>query len=213
MNLANVITLLRFPLLGFVIILLYFGGTVGLVLDLFFVAVLILMDTLDGIVARRRHEETLAGSMLDIATDRAVEIVLWMAFAHRGLIPLAIPVIVILRGALTDSIREAALRQGESPHSMMQTPVGRWLVASRIMRSSYGAIKAAAFLLLTLALALQTGGAAIAERVGMAGLIAAWIAVILCLLRGLPVIVEASNVLLRAPTRGAAPYVSRRSHE
>ena len=76
MNVANLITMLRFPLLVLVVLLLYFGGSAWQLVDAFLIVVLILMDTLDGVVARRRHEQTLIGAALDVAADRAVEIVL-----------------------------------------------------------------------------------------------------------------------------------------
>ena len=59
-------------LLVIVVVLLYASGPAAQAVDIALVAVLLLMDTLDGIVARMRHEETLAGSILDVAADRAV---------------------------------------------------------------------------------------------------------------------------------------------
>ncbi len=109
MNVANLITILRFPLLVVVVLLLYFGGAVGQLIDAPLIVVLILMDSLDGVVARRRGEQTLIGSALDIAADRAVEIVLWVVYAQLGLIPVVIPLTVIIRGALTDTIRNVAV--------------------------------------------------------------------------------------------------------
>jgi CDP-diacylglycerol--glycerol-3-phosphate 3-phosphatidyltransferase len=209
MNLANLITALRFPLLLLVVALLYFGGAAGQLVDVGLIALLILMDSLDGIIARRRQETTLAGSMLDVAADRAVEIVLWVVFAHLGLIPLIIPVICIVRGALTDSIREVALEAGESPHSMMRAPLAHWLVASPVMRSSYGAIKALAFTALALAAGLQTAGVAIWAGVWTVGLVAAWLATAMCVARGLPVILDAGHLFRSAELSVAA----RRNHE
>ena len=203
MNLANLITILRFPLLLIVVTLLYLGGTAGQLIDVGLIALLILMDSLDGMVARRRQETTLVGSMLDVAADRAVEIVLWVVFAHLGLIPLIIPVIFIVRGALTDSIREVALQAGESPHSMMRTPVARWLVASPAMRSSYGTIKALAFMTLALATGLRTGDVASWVSIWTAGLITAWLATAMCVARGLPVILDAGHLFRQAELRVA----------
>ena len=200
MNLANVITVLRFPLLLLVVALLCFGGTAGQLVDVGLIALLILMDSLDGIVARRRQEVTLVGSMLDMAADRAVEIVLWVTFVHLGLIPLIIPVIFTVRGALTDSIRGVALRAGESPHSMMHTPVARWLVVSPAMRSSYAAIKALAFMTLALAAGLRTGNIANWTGVWTAGLVAAWLATATCVARGLPVILDAGHLFRSGTT-------------
>lgn len=204
MNLANLITLLRFPLLCVIIPLLYFGRSTDQLIATLLILLLILMDSLDGIVARRRQETSLAGSMLDVAADRVVEIVLWVVFMHIGLIPFIIPFVFIVRGTLTDTIRNAAQEHGESPHSMMQTRLGRWLVASPAMRSSYGIIKAVAFLLLALTLSLKSGGYGAWQPVWIAGLIATWTALVMCVLRGLPVLVEAPQLFRRVRVQAGA---------
>ena len=53
MNLANLITMLRFPLLLLVVALLYVGGSVGQLVDVGLIALLILMDSLDGDTKQR----------------------------------------------------------------------------------------------------------------------------------------------------------------
>ena len=191
MNVANLITMLRFPLLVVVVLLLYFGGSAGQLLDAFLIVGLILMDSLDGIVARRRGEQTLIGSALDVAADRAVEIVLWVAFAHLGMIPIVFPLTVIIRGALTDSVRNIALQYGKSAHSMMRSSWGRWLVASGYMRTGYAVVKAVAFTLLAWSLGLKSGQQATWHGVWGAGSVFAWVSLAMCILRGLPVIIEA----------------------
>ena len=209
MNVANLITVLRFPLLIVVVVLLYYGGTVGQLIDAPLIVALILMDSLDGIVARRRHEQTLVGSALDIAADRAVEVVMWVAYAHLRLISVIIPLTVIIRGTLTDSIRNVALQHGQSAHSMMRASWSRWLVASRVMRSGYGVVKAVAFALLALALGLQTGGYTVWYGVWIAASVVSWIAVALCIVRGLPVLIEVRGLFQSAEFQVAAPSVSR----
>lgn len=198
MNVANLITVLRFPLLVVIVLLFYFGGAVGQLIDVPLIVVLILMDSLDGIVARRRNEQTLIGSALDVAADRAVEIVLWVAYAHLKLIPVVIPLTVIIRGTLTDSIRNVALQHGQSAYSMMRSAWGRWLVASGYMRTSYGVIKAVAFGLLALALGLKTGGYVAWHGVWVAASAVSWAALAFCIVRGLPVILEAQRLFQSA---------------
>lgn len=205
MNVANLITVLRFPLLVIIVLLLYFGGAAGQLIDAPLIVALIVMDSIDGIVARRRGEQTLIGSALDIAADRAVEIVLWVAYAHLRLIPLVIPLTVIIRGALTDSIRNVALQHGQSAHSMMRSAWGRWLVASGYMRTGYAVAKAVAFTLLALALGLKTAISAAWRGVWIAGLAASWLSLALCILRGLPVIIEAQGLFQSAEFQVAAP--------
>ena len=205
MNIANLITISRFPLLVVIVLLLYFGGTVGQLIAAPLIVALILMDSLDGIVARRRDEQTLIGSTLDIAADRAVEIVLWVAYAHLELIPVVIPLTVIIRGALTDSVRSVALQHGQSAHSMMRSSWGRWLVTSGYMRTGYAVAKAVAFTLLALTLGLQTGNYAAWQGIRVAALAISWVALALCIVRGLPVVIEAPVLFQSAESQVAAP--------
>jgi CDP-diacylglycerol--glycerol-3-phosphate 3-phosphatidyltransferase len=204
MNLANLITISRFPVLILLLIMLSYGGPVIRLLAVPLTIILILMDTLDGMVARRRGESTLVGSALDIAADRAVEICLWVIFAHLGLIPALVPLTFIIRGALTDSIRNVALQDGQSAHSMMRSRIGHWLVAGRFMRSSYAIVKAVAFSVLAFWLAVETLYTSWEEVVAWAAQALTWLSLIMCIVRGVPVLVEAprlfsSDGLVAAP--------------
>jgi len=116
--LANWITLSRIPLLGIVIALLYGASATAQLIAAPLILVLILMDTLDGVLARARGETSLLGSVLDIAADRAVEYALWMVFAHLRLIPVAIPLIVVIRGTFVDSVRSVAPARGLKPFEL-----------------------------------------------------------------------------------------------
>ncbi len=197
---ANTITLARIPLLIVIILLLYLGtpalqvATAGLVL------ILIALDTVDGIVARRRQEVGLVGSKLDIAVDRIVEEVLWVVYAHLSLISVAIPIIVIIRGGLVDTVRSFSLVYGETSFGMMQTKWGQRLVASSFMRSLYGISKAVAFCILALTVGLRglwagTPKADTAEVVWIVAVVLSWIATAICVIRGVPVLWEAPALL------------------
>ena len=52
MNLSNAITLSRIPLLILIVLLLYFGGEWGQLVSVPLILLLILLDAVDGIVAR-----------------------------------------------------------------------------------------------------------------------------------------------------------------
>ena len=191
MTLANWITLARFPLL----IVLVWGisgeGLTGRLLAVPGVMLLIGLDAVDGVVARSRQETTLMGSVLDIAADRAVEVVLWVLFAYLQLVPLAVPLIFIVRGALTDSVRAVGYAGGKSAHAQLRSRWGSWLVASRPMRGGYGLVKALAFLLLTATLALQSAGLSWWQPVWTAASGLSGVATLLCIVRGLPVVLDA----------------------
>ncbi|MGH7457631.1 MAG: CDP-alcohol phosphatidyltransferase family protein [Longimicrobiaceae bacterium] len=114
----------------------------------------IFMDALDGWVARRRHEESEAGALFDIAGDRIVELVLWVFFAIRkdssgtALVPMWVPVVMITRTVLTDFVRSVAYQVGKTPFgekTMMRHGWTQQLVSSRWSRALYGVMKAVAF--------------------------------------------------------------------
>lgn len=193
---ANAITLLRIPLLVGIILLLYFGNTGARFACVPLLVFLILMDTLDGIVARRRRESSLLGSTLDIAVDRAVEIVLWVTFADLDLIPLAVPIIVIIRGALVDAFRSVGVQAGIKPFDMVRAGWARKLVASPALRTPYGVVKGVAFSLLAFTWAMQdTANVAGAHWAWLLSQVASWLAVALCLVRGIPVLVDSWSLL------------------
>lgn len=191
MNLANSITLARFPLLVLLVWMLYAGGVWGRFLAVPGVVLLIVMDAFDGIVARRRNETSLLGSVLDIAADRAVEITLWVVFASLNLISIVIPIIFIIRGALTDSVREVGYAGGKTAHAQMSSDWGYWIVAGRPMRAGYGLVKAAAFMTLALTLALQTIQSPFYQPALISALVLSWLSTVLCIVRGVPVVMEA----------------------
>lgn len=183
-----------------IVVLLYVGTPQVQIITAGLVLLLIFMDTLDGLVARHRKEAGMLGSKLDIAVDRIVEMVLWIVYAHLDLISVAIPIIVVIRGGLVDTVRSFSLVWGKTPFGIMRTKWGRRLVASGFMRSLYGLTKALAFCLLALTLGLrglggETARSSWAEGVSIVAVVASWVATTLCIVRGLPVLWEARSLL------------------
>lgn len=198
---ANLITLSRFPLLLILVLMLYLGNTTVrlLAVPLFFVV--FMLDTVDGFIARRRGETSLLGSVLDVATDRTLELVLWVVFSDLGLISVAVPLIVITRGVLVDGVRSVGASRGERPLSQMRSGLGSFLVGSPWMRSGYSISKGFALGFLTLTWALQEfpGALAASAAIHTVASVLTWIAVVFCLLRGLPVLIEAPELLDERP--------------
>jgi CDP-diacylglycerol---glycerol-3-phosphate 3-phosphatidyltransferase len=157
----------------------------------------ILMDGLDGWVARRYGEVSRIGAVIDILTDRIVELTYWIAFAALHVIPAWIPIVVAVRGLLVDGARAVAFERGLTafgPTTMMRSKVGTFLVASRESRSAYGIAKAAAFTLMIVAYA--PGVPEPAHRIVLAvALVCVYVSVALCVLRGIPVLLEARRLL------------------
>jgi phosphatidylglycerophosphate synthase len=197
------ITLSRFPLLLMSVLGLYLGTPLVQLAATALLLVGLLLDTVDGIVARRDGQVTLFGGVLDIAADRTYELVLWVGFADLGLIPLWVPMLVLVRSTLTDAFRSLGVAEGTGPFDQHRSPLGRFLVASPTMRIAYSAAKVTTFcgLALTRALdALPPGSAShrLASPLTALVEVTLYAAVVLCVLRGLPVIVGVPRRLRKA---------------
>lgn len=196
--LANWITLSRFPLLLINVLVLYLGPAPLRLAAVGLLFIGLMLDTVDGVVARKTGTTSLFGSVLDIAADRTYELILWLCFADLRLIPAAIPLIVIGRTTLTDAFRSIGVGQGTAPFAQHQTPLGRFLVSSPFMRTGYSIAKVTTFCGLALAQALsgystEAVPAGLVPSMLAAFQITAWIAVGFCVLRGLPVVANAGR--------------------
>lgn len=196
---ANIVTLLRFPLLFIYIVLIYTKNPTVIFWCVPFIVLITLMDSFDGLIARARGEVSLLGSVLDIAVDRAFEIILWVTYAHLGLISVVIPIIAITRGTLTDAIRSVGMSSGEAAFDQVKHPISRFVVSSRFMRDIYGTIKGTAFALLTLSLGLIAMNHPWQFWINIIAQVFSWTAISLTIIRGFPVLAESYKLFKNPP--------------
>jgi CDP-diacylglycerol--glycerol-3-phosphate 3-phosphatidyltransferase len=192
---ANLITLSRLLLLVVVVAIAYQPPSYFQLIDVPLLILVFVTDGLDGYVARRRGEESLFGAMFDIAGDRIVELTMWIVLSDLDLVPVWIPLVFVVRGTIVDSIRASqTTHRSQSPFAMMETPLGRWLVAGKFMRIFYSVLKAHAFcwlLLIDPLPALVPGlWAEWAWLLEGVGAFLVYLSVAICLVRGLPVVAE-----------------------
>jgi CDP-diacylglycerol---glycerol-3-phosphate 3-phosphatidyltransferase len=199
---ANRITLLRIATLFLGVRFIYSDTARGELIAFGIILIVMLLDGLDGIIARREGRADATGAVMDILGDRVVEATLWVVFAHIGLIPVWVPITVIVRGLATDAVRSIGLARGETAfgeRGVMRSALGRFLVASRGSRVLYASAKVVTFGYLILYLALiklQAAGAPLGEFesrlpwVDRIGLALVYFSVALCVLRGVPVLME-----------------------
>jgi len=192
---ANLITLSRLLLLILVVNIAYQPPGYFQLLNVPLLILVFATDGLDGYVARKRHETSQFGAMFDIAGDRIVELTMWMVLAHLGLVPIWVPIVFVVRGTIVDAIRASqTTSRRASPFALMASPLGKWLVAGRFMRALYAVAKATAFCWLLFLQPLPVVAPGLwADYGAMGTAIGEWLvllAVALCLVRGLPVIVE-----------------------
>jgi len=169
--LANTITIARI-LLTFVVVAL-FGKHRPLDIALIFsIALIFGLDVVDGIVARKRNEVSETGALLDTLADRIVENTFWLYFTVEGVIPLWMPLAVMARGVLTDTLQKS-----------FGYPKNGWthaLTRSRISRGLYGIVKMLTFVSLASLTFFEN------SFFKEGSFFLAIIAVCFCLLRGLP---------------------------
>ena len=146
------------------------------------------LDGVDGYVARKFHEESKFGALLDIMGDRIVENTYWILFAVMGWISILFPLIAITRGFITDTIRSAAMEKGLTPFGMQVNPICKFITGSKFMRISYAVAKVLAFVLIITA---KIPVCPHREIIWAIGFWAAVFAIVFCVVRGLPVLIEA----------------------
>ncbi len=148
---ANLITLIRMILSLIVVGLLCIVDKNVYIACAVLTAIVIWFDGLDGFVARKLNESSKFGALWDIMGDRVVEMVYWIIFATLGWLSVWFPIIVVVRGFITDGLRSVAFEKGYTAFgssTMMQSKLGKLLVASNLSRGFYAVAKAIAFLFL-----------------------------------------------------------------
>lgn len=113
------------------------------------------LDGVDGYLARRLRMSSALGAQLDILGDRVIENLFFIYFAASGQISVLVPVVFFVRGVLTDFMRGLAATRGpidgragirEFQRNWML--VEKWsarIVASRVSRGTYAALKCVCF--------------------------------------------------------------------
>ncbi len=169
--LANTITIARTVYTFGVIALLGRHPPLDIAL-IFSIAVIFILDAVDGIVARRRNETSKTGTFLDTLADRIIENTFWIYFTAIGIISLWIPIVVMARGLITDTLQRT--------HGYPEKGWTYTLTRSRVSRGLYGVLKMLAFMILATVSVFNNA------PLKNVSLILATLAVVFCLLRGLP---------------------------
>lgn len=187
---ANFVSIFRIFVMFVAAYLIYAceGDAIAYVWALALTIIAFSLDGVDGYLARKFHEESKFGALLDIMGDRIVENTYWILFAVMGWINILFPLIAITRGFVTDTIRSAAMEQGLTPFGMQVSPICKFITGSKFMRISYAVAKVLAFVLI---IAAKIPVCPHRDIIWEIGYWAAVFAIVFCVVRGLPVILEA----------------------
>lgn len=202
---ANIISIFRVFLALIAVFLLFIHTDWAYITAFVLTIIAFILDGVDGYVARKFHEESELGSVLDIMGDRVVELSFWTAFAVLGYLAgenaglnAMFPIVCIARAFTTDGIRSVALSKGYTAFgakTMQQSAIGKFICASRFMRISYAVAKVMAFIIIILVNAPFMAKYSFTPALTAAGIVLAWLALIFCVVRGLPVVLECGNIL------------------
>ncbi len=163
------------------------------IISLFSIFLIVFLDFLDGYIARKYNMSTEFGAMFDITGDRIVEVVFWTYFAYKHLVSFWFPVIILSRGIFTDTIRQQAMKKGVKPYDMFKSGILRFILRSPWMRTGYAVLKVITFSLLGFVLTLQNNSISFsyAHTVHQIAHLSAILTVIVCIIRGIPVLIYA----------------------
>lgn len=196
-NLANIVSVTRIFVAYAAIACLYIQTTWAYIIALVLTIIAFAMDGLDGYLARKLNQSSEWGSVLDILGDRIVEVSYWIVFAVMGWLNIIFPLICVARAFTTDGIRSVALSKGMTAFgdkTMQSTSWGKFICASRFMRINYAVAKVLAFLLL---ITVNTPGMELWNGTPILHIITmvfAWAAIIFCVVRAIPVVVESPKL-------------------
>ncbi len=196
---ANIITLGRI-LIALSVIVFFQAGFYFRAVAVVLTILVIYLDSLDGIVARKLGVASDFGALFDITGDRIVEHVYWILFTAMGLVSVWVPVIIVSRSFLVDTLRAVAFSQeGKTPFgekSMMRSKFTFFLTASRFSRAVYGVGKVTVFVCLGIILTMESAPYSFShffsEQLFLVFRevteIIVWVVVAMNLIRGLPVL-------------------------
>lgn len=202
---ANLLTILRMLLCVLAIEFIFSGRPDFVFSALVLTVFVIVLDGLDGVVARALNEQSKFGSVFDIIGDRVVECLYWIAFAVLGWVAVWVPMLVVTRAFITDGLRSIALSQGYTAFgssTMMKNKFFHFLTASRFSRAVYGIAKSIVFFMLIIAhfpslddLNIMTVNQYLVYLKYQPVLLISsdvlvYVTVFMCIIRGIPVLIE-----------------------
>ena len=195
---ANLVTGLRLVLLFLFVVWIYQAPIEWQLANPFLLGLIFLLDAVDGFIARFQGETSVFGAAFDVAADRVIENVLWLVLVDLNWVPVWVAMVFLVRGFLVDALRNY---QSGAPFDMMRSRFGRFLVKGRFLRFSYALVKFLAFAWWFMLIPLANTDSILwnthqVELLAMAnGLL--YLAVALCLVRGVPVLLESLTAQLK----------------
>ena len=196
---ANFITIFRIFLVFISVYLLFEGSHQSFIWALVLAVIAFALDGVDGYVARKFNETSKLGAVLDIMSDRIAENAYWITFAVLGWLPISFPLIALTRGFVVDGLRSVAMEQGLTAFgesSMQEDKIGYFICSSKFSRIAYAVAKLVAFVFIIFA-HIPGLSPSLAAVINAVAILSAIIAILFCVVRGLPVVFESKKFFLK----------------
>jgi phosphatidylglycerophosphate synthase len=159
-------------------------------LGLLFLLVSMVLDWYDGYIARKLNIQSPFGASFDVFADRLSEVLVFLFFFFIDMIPLAIPVIFLIRGIITDYITSLSIKKfgyEETRKKIFRSKFGKIKISDQVI-DLYGVSKALVmiFILSVYIWNLQLGCVVIAS---------AWLITIFNIIRGILVVYDSRKII------------------
>ncbi len=149
---ANMITFLRVILVLIAISILKLDAVYN-VLGCSLIILSLLLDAVDGYLARFLNTASIPGGIYDILADRLIENILFIYFASLSLFNIWFSIIILMRGLTADAIRSVFSHHNKTAFGESSLHSRNWsklLVSSRWSRGGYNTAKILTFSLYSL---------------------------------------------------------------
>jgi phosphatidylglycerophosphate synthase len=204
---ANGITLLRVIIAFIALVIAKINAMTNLLAVILIISAL-LLDAVDGFIARQLRTSNLEGSIYDILADRIIENIFFIYFAAMSLFSVWFAIIMVARGFTIDAVRTINAYHGKTAFGETTFQREKWakfFTCSRLIRGLYNTAKMFTFvgfasLLIPNRIFLATISNRVLEK-WLFGFL--WLTIILAILRAIPVISEGifKPIPLKSETR------------
>ena len=106
MKLPNRVTIIRFFLIPFILVLLYSTNPVNILWSIFFFFIAILTDWYDGYSARKYKLKSVFGTFFDPIVDKMLVLSIFLVFVDLELVPLWLILLLLFREFLVSGMRK-----------------------------------------------------------------------------------------------------------
>jgi CDP-diacylglycerol--glycerol-3-phosphate 3-phosphatidyltransferase len=140
-NTANLIVLIRIGCVFIAIYCLSHAYVVVRVYGIGFFCISVILDGVDGYLARKFRIVSAVGGLVDTLGDRLTENLMVIFLSYKHIFPLVVAIIFITRSFLADFIRTLNLQKGINTFKVNTSKLGKFFVASVVSRCIYLLLK------------------------------------------------------------------------